>query len=79
MENIMRKMLKVIALTGSIILVIAPSINANFAANTEASFLLTILHQINTAFSPTTAYLFAIGIISLVIFDMRGMRNSKNR
>lgn len=79
MEMIMRKILKAIALTGAIILVIAPSIKANFVPSAETSILMDIFQKINTAISPTTAYLFAIGIISLIVFDKRGTRQSRGQ
>jgi len=79
MENIMRKMLKAITLTGAFLLVIAPVINANFTPYSQQSILITMTQPVAFAFSPTAAYLLATGLISLVISDIRRTPNRKKR
>ena len=71
MESIMKKILITIAFTGAILLIIVPSINANFAPNSQPSILVDMIQKISTTFSPTTAYLLATGLVCLVLFDIK--------
>jgi hypothetical protein len=79
MEIIMQRMLKAITLTIAIILVIAPSIRANFVPESQSSFLFDMFQKVSTQFSPTTAYLLATGLISLILFDIKRTSSHKKR
>jgi len=79
METIMQRMLKAITLTIAIILVIAPSIKANFVPDSQPSFLFDMFQKVSAQFSPTTAYLLATGLISLILFDIKRASTSKKK
>jgi len=77
METIMQRMLKAITLTIAIILVIAPSIKANFVPDSQPSFLFDMFQKVSAQFSPTTAYLLATGLISLILFERASTSKKK--
>ena len=79
MGVIMQRILKAITLTIAIILVIAPSIKANFVPDPHSSFLFDMFQKVSAQFSPTTAYLLATGLISLILFDIKRATTSKKK
>lgn len=71
MEIVLKRILKAVAITGALLLIIVPSIEAGFVPGSQESVLTAVFHKVALPFSPTAAYLLATGLIALVLLDTR--------